>query len=64
MTERRPSLKRRGVTMTARQLQVADALQADGWFVLEADSSLWSDEEAGRVAKALAERMTAEVTDD
>jgi hypothetical protein len=53
---RRPNLKVPGRTATGRQWRTIEALRSDGWFVLEADPSLWSDDEAARVAKALAER--------
>ncbi len=56
MAERRPSLKRPGITATGRQWRTVEALRADGWFVLEADPLLWSDEEAERVAAACRER--------
>lgn len=56
MTERRPSLKRLGITMTGRQWRTVEALQADGWLVLEADPTRWSDAEVERVRSALADR--------
>lgn len=56
MPERRPNLKKPGITATGRQWQTINALRSDGWFVLEADPSLWPDEDADAVAQALADR--------
>lgn len=53
MGETRPSMKRPGITMTGRQWQVVEALKADGWFVLEVDPALWSEEDRTRVRAAM-----------
>jgi hypothetical protein len=53
MPQTRPSMKRPGITMTGRQWRTVEALQADGWFVLEADPARWSEAERERVRAAI-----------
>lgn len=53
VAEGRPSMKRPGITATGRQWQTIEALRADGWFVLEADPSLWTEADRQRLETAL-----------